>query len=91
MKYADLNAIDDIAIDFPDLKMVICHMGYPQYEMASFLIQKHPNVYGGVDWLAGVSALDRRFIFRYHPQVDYAVMSQTSCKSRYGVRYLQKK
>ena len=72
MRYGDLNAIDDIAIDFPDLKMVICHMGYPQYEMASFLIQKHTNVYGGVEWLTSIGALDRRFLSKYHPQVDYA-------------------
>ncbi|HEX75043.1 MAG TPA: amidohydrolase family protein [Dehalococcoidia bacterium] len=72
MKYADLNAIDDIAIDFPDLKLVICHMGYPQYETGSFLIQKHANVYGGIEWLASLSGLDRQALSKYNPQVDYA-------------------
>ena len=40
MKYADVLAVDDIAIDFPQLKIVICHLGYYKYEDASFLVPR---------------------------------------------------
>lgn len=72
MKYCDLNAIDDMAMDFPDLKIVLCHLGYPEYEMASNLIHKHSNLFGGVEWLTMLGNLDRRVQIKYLPQVDYA-------------------
>jgi hypothetical protein len=72
IKYADFSAIDDIAIDFPDLKLVLCHMGYPQYEICSFLVQKHTNVYTDVAWFASLAGLDRLALSKYHPQIDYA-------------------
>ena len=71
IRYADLTTLDDMATDFPDLKIVLCHMGFPQYEIGSFIVTKHPNVYADVSWLTGISGLDRRLISKYHPQVDY--------------------
>ena len=71
-KYCDLTAIDDMAIDFPDLKIVLCHMGYPEYEYASNLIHKHSNLFGGIEWLTMLGNLDRRVMSKYLPQVDYA-------------------
>lgn len=43
------GAIDTIAVDFPDLKIVGIHTGYPwEREMVS-VAWKHPNVYIGCD------------------------------------------
>lgn len=43
--YADPMAVDDVAIDFPDLPIILAHAGRPLYgETAFFLARRHPNV-----------------------------------------------
>ncbi len=43
--YADPMPIDDVAIDFPKLKIVLAHAGRPMYtETAVFLARRHSNV-----------------------------------------------
>ncbi len=37
--------LDDVAMDFPDLKIVAYHGGYPQWEDLVMLMWKHPNIY----------------------------------------------
>jgi hypothetical protein len=46
--------LEDVAIDFPELKMVVAHLGHPFEAETIVLIRKQPNVY------ADVSALFRR-------------------------------
>lgn len=41
--------MDDIALDFPDLKLVGAHTGWPWTEEMIALAWKHPNVYLGID------------------------------------------
>ncbi len=71
IKYGDVLALDDVAIDFPHLRIVICHLGYPKYEEASFLVQKHENVYADISYLPSVSGLERTIINRHMPAVNY--------------------
>lgn len=71
MAYGDIYAVDDIAIRFPELKIVIAHMGYYKYEDALHLVQKHENVFADISWLAGIAGLDRRAIPRYLPVVNF--------------------
>jgi predicted TIM-barrel fold metal-dependent hydrolase len=71
MKYGDVAAVDDIAIDFPRLRIVICHLGYPKYEEAAFLVQKHENVFADVSYLPSVSGLERTIINRHMPVVNF--------------------
>lgn len=42
-------ALDRIAIDFPELKLIGIHIGYPWTEEMISVAWKHPNVYLGVD------------------------------------------
>ncbi|HEY3205176.1 MAG TPA: amidohydrolase family protein, partial [Thermoanaerobaculia bacterium] len=43
--YADPMACDDVAVDFPQTTIVLCHAGRPLwYETAFFLLRRHPNV-----------------------------------------------
>ena len=43
--YADPMACDDVAVDFPRRRIVLCHAGRPLwYETAFFLLRRHPNV-----------------------------------------------
>lgn len=39
--------IDNVALDFPDLKIVACHTGWPWVEELIAMAWKHPNVYIG--------------------------------------------
>lgn len=71
MVYGDPLQVDDIAINFPELKIVICHLGYYKYEDAIFLIQKHENVFGDISWLASISGLERSTLSRYLPVVEF--------------------
>ena len=71
LKYADLTAVDEVAIQLPELRIVICHLGYPRYEEAAFLVAKHDNVYADISWLTQLAGLDRRALSRYLPQVEY--------------------
>ena len=41
--------LDKIAIDFPDLKLIGIHIGYPWYEEMISVAWKHPNVFIGLD------------------------------------------
>src|SRR5438552_2927362 len=44
--FADPMPIDDVAVDFPRLKIVLAHAGRPLYgETAFFLTRRHPNVH----------------------------------------------
>ncbi|MBI4298627.1 MAG: amidohydrolase family protein [Chloroflexi bacterium] len=48
VKYGDLSALDEVCINFPELKVVLCHLGgqlEPRYEQATHLLGKHPNLY----------------------------------------------
>ncbi len=44
-KYAAPALIDDVARDFPELKMVAFHMGYPHCDDLNMVALGHPNVY----------------------------------------------
>jgi predicted TIM-barrel fold metal-dependent hydrolase len=45
-KYGDPMFLDDVAVDFPRLKLVMAHGGRPLWtEAAFFLLRRHPNLY----------------------------------------------
>jgi len=37
--------LDEVADDFPELKMIIAHCGKPHYEETFYLMHKNPNIY----------------------------------------------
>ena len=51
LKYAPPVLLEEVALAFPDLKMVIAHMGHPWYADTIVLIRKQPNVYGDISAL----------------------------------------
>jgi predicted TIM-barrel fold metal-dependent hydrolase len=69
LKYGDVLRVDDVAIDFPELKLVICHMGYYKYDDAIHLAQKHDNVFLDCSWLSQLAGLDRVSTPKYLPVV----------------------
>jgi uncharacterized protein len=43
--------IDDIAVDFPDVKIVMCHLGNPWFQDAAEVLYKNDNVYADISGL----------------------------------------
>jgi predicted TIM-barrel fold metal-dependent hydrolase len=45
LKYSNPMYMDDIAVDFPDLKIILAHPSFPWQEEALAVAQHKPNVY----------------------------------------------
>ncbi len=57
-------AVDDVAVDFPRLKLVLAHGGRPLWmEQAFFLVRRFPQVY------MDVSSIPPRSLLRYFPRL----------------------
>jgi predicted TIM-barrel fold metal-dependent hydrolase len=62
--YADPMPVDDVAIDFPKLTIILAHAGRPLYgETATFLARRHPNVF------FDISGIPPRALLRYVPRL----------------------
>lgn len=62
--FADPMPIDDVAVDFPNLTIILAHAGRPLYgETASFLVRRHPNVH--ID----VSGIPPKSLTKYVPRI----------------------
>jgi len=48
MEYARPHLLDDVARSFPNLKILISHMGYPWVDETLVLLGKHQNVYSDI-------------------------------------------
>jgi hypothetical protein len=54
--------LQDVVEQFPTLKIVIMHMGWPFFDQALYMLYAYPNVYldtGVVDWILGPSLFQR--------------------------------
>ena len=57
-------AVDDVAVDFPELRIVIAHGGRPLWmEQAFFLVRRFPNVF------MDVSSIPPKAVLRYFPRL----------------------
>lgn len=64
-KYGDPMALDDVAVDFPDLTIVLAHGGRPLWmETCFFLLRRHANVYMDLSGIPPASLL------RYFPRLE---------------------
>ena len=62
--YADPMPVDDVAIDFPKLTIILAHVGRPLYgETAVFLARRHANVH------LDLSGIPPKALLRYVPRV----------------------
>jgi predicted TIM-barrel fold metal-dependent hydrolase len=67
-RFADPMPVDDVAVDFPDLKIIISHAGRPLYTDTSFfLLRRHPNV--SLD----ISGVPPTALLRYFPWLERVV------------------
>jgi predicted TIM-barrel fold metal-dependent hydrolase len=64
-RFADPMPVDDVAVDFPDLKIILAHGGRPLYaETSFFLLRRHPNV-----WF-DISSAPPKSLLRYYPWLE---------------------
>jgi len=62
--YADPMACDDVAVDFPQTTIVLCHAGRPLwYDTAFFLLRRHSNV------LLDISSIPPRRLLQVLPRL----------------------
>ncbi len=55
LEYARPVLLDEVARDFPDLKIIIAHMGYPWIDETVVMLGKHPHVYSDISGLLAQS------------------------------------
>jgi len=80
LKYANPVLLEDIALQFPELKMIIPHMGHPWEAETTVLIRKQPNVF------ADISALFYR-PWQFYNSLRLAVEYGVTNKLLFGTDY----
>jgi predicted TIM-barrel fold metal-dependent hydrolase len=64
-KFGDPIYVDDVAVDFPKLKILLAHGGRPLWmNTAFFLVRRHPNVY------LDVSGIPPKTLLKYFPRLE---------------------
>ena len=64
-KFGDPMYVDDVAVDFPRLKILLAHGGRPLWmDAAFFLIRRHRNVY------LDISGIPPKTLLKYFPRLD---------------------
>jgi len=64
-RYGDPMLVDDVAVDFPDLKIILAHGGRPLWcEAAFFLARRHRNV--SID----ISSIPPKNLLQYFPRIE---------------------
>ncbi|MGD2141846.1 MAG: amidohydrolase family protein [Candidatus Bathyarchaeota archaeon] len=53
LKHSDPALIDEVASSFPDLKIVLAHLGYPRVDETLYVARKHQNVWCDISWPYG--------------------------------------
>jgi predicted TIM-barrel fold metal-dependent hydrolase len=73
-KFGDPIHIDDVAVDFPKLKILLAHGGRPLWmDTAFFLVRRHPNVY------LDISGVPPKTLLEYFPRLE-----EIASKSLFG-------
>src|SRR5260370_1668700 len=64
-RYGDPIYIDDVAVDFPKMKILLAHGGRPLWmNTAFFLLRRHPNVF------LDISGIPPRALLQYFPRLE---------------------
>ncbi|HXV86230.1 MAG TPA: amidohydrolase family protein, partial [Gemmatimonadales bacterium] len=64
-KYGRPMELDDVAIDFPDLTILMAHGGRPLWmDEAFFVLRRHPNIY------LELSGIPPRKLLEYFPRLE---------------------
>lgn len=73
-KFGDPIYVDDVAVDFPKLRILLAHGGRPLWmDTAFFLVRRHPNVF------LDLSGIPPKTLLRYFPRLE-----EIAAKSLFG-------
>ena len=73
-KFGDPIYVDDVAVDFPNLKIILAHGGRPLWmDTAFFLVRRHPNVF------LDISGIPPKTLLKYFPRLE-----EISSKTLFG-------
>jgi predicted TIM-barrel fold metal-dependent hydrolase len=70
LKFSQPLLLEDVAIAFPDLKMIIAHSGFPNEAITMAMLRKQPNVYTET---SGCTTQPYRYYNTLNMAVDYGV------------------
>lgn len=63
--YADPMTIDDVAVDFPDLKIILAHGGRPLWmDQCFFLLRRHRTM------RMDISSIPPKLVMKYFPRIE---------------------
>ncbi len=83
MAYARPMLLDEVAREFPELRIIVSHLGFPWIDETLVLLGKHPNAY------ADVAGLHRRHWLTYNALLaayEYGVMDKLLFASDFPAR-----
>lgn len=64
-RYGDPIYVDDVAVDFPKMKILLAHGGRPLWmHTAFFLLRRHPNVF------LDISGIPPKTLLKYFPRLE---------------------
>jgi hypothetical protein len=65
VKYGNPIYLDDVAVDFPELKIILAHGGRPIWmATAFFLLRRHANIY------LDISSIPPQRLLEYFPRIE---------------------
>lgn len=73
IKYAHPLHLDEVAVDFPDVKFVICHLGNPWFRDCMEVVYKNRNVYADLSGLV-LGDFSNRFQVYLKKQLDELII-----------------
>lgn len=64
MKYNYPLLLDDVAVDFPELTLIVEHMGFPWNDLCYYMVARHENMYVTVTATANILIHQKPILFK---------------------------
>jgi predicted TIM-barrel fold metal-dependent hydrolase len=88
IKYSQPIHIDDVATDFPNLKIIIAHLGNPWMRDTAELLYRHKNVYADISGLFIKESIgDKATLKLYKNWISEVIVYAGAKKLLYGTDY----
>lgn len=74
LRHAHPLLVDDLAVDYPDVKFVICHLGNPWFRDTAEVLYKNDNVYADISGLVlgeFTSQFEKHLLAQLHDMITY--------------------
>ncbi|MBW2972525.1 amidohydrolase family protein [Candidatus Woesearchaeota archaeon] len=72
LKFSHPQHLDELAVKFPKLTIVMAHLGCPHFDHAKPIIEKNPNVYADISGLF-IGKFDPKLAEHYRRELNYVI------------------